>query len=78
MTCFFPLVFLMTMSTHGPEKVPVPRQALLPELVEQINAAHSQCREKKLGQCLIEVVLKPATGHKHFLCGASKETQASD
>lgn len=76
MLCFFPKVFLLVAASHGVNKIPVPKEALLPVLAAEIEDGHEGCRKRKMGQCLLEVRLKPDTGHKSFLCGTPKDTRA--
>lgn len=76
MMCFFPKVLLVVMTAQGPQVQEVPKEALLAPLVKEIKAGHAECRKRKIGKCLVEVHLKPATGHKNFLCGEPKDTRA--
>ena len=55
----------------------MPRKALLAPLVKEIEAGHAECRKRKLGQCLMQVRIKPDNGHKTFLCGTPEDTKAS-
>jgi hypothetical protein len=77
MLCSFPLIFLIVTTAQETSKMPVPAEALKPAIIVELEDGHEECRRRKIGECLLEVHLKPKTRNKKYLCGKSRHKQVS-
>lgn len=68
LACLAPTVLVILMTAKGPVLSPVPPEALKKELRDSFPSLHAECRKRKLGDCLGQMVLNPANGHIRYLC----------